>query len=1087
LKNLSCPFLKKSFLTRIVILLLFISPLSIRAAGSDMSEEVLLTFRYSGVGNVYVTALYERGNMFLPVAELFSLLQVYYESSPGDFSISGTFLRSDQPYHIYFNRQQVVLGREVFTYPADEFRIGELDYYLSPKIFEEVFGLFFTINLNNLVLSLEANFRLPVEERAERERARQLTEAREVSREYYPMAYDRQRRIFGTGFADYSVTGNYSSTNPNMNYSLTGGLELLGGDVQGNLTGAYNGEEHRVRTSNLRWRYVVRDTPWFSAFTAGQLNTTGLQPINIRGAAITNDPIEPRRIYESYIIDGITEPDSEVELYLNNRLIDFQRADAAGYYRFAFPLTYGTSRLTLNIYTPTGEIRTIDRQLQIPFTFLPRGEVSYQLQGGVTENPISGTAGEERVMHGNMAVGVTEWLTAKAGVDYLENQNDNRPFYYGGLSARLFSQYLLNLDLAPEAFYRATASVIYASSRSFNLAYTEYAGTSLYNTRAAEREVNGMFFSPFQLFGLQMGFRVGGEHLVFPSGSITRYRSDLSMRLGRMNVRLNYRDILFYQDAGFSAGQGQLDGSITYTFMRSPGIPVFARGMFMRGNLTYNTANRRIDMFDIQLSRTIRQTGRINLSAGYDLNSRQHFIQAGFALDLNRVRTSTNVDIRGDQAYVRQNVRGSVGFDHKPDRVTFHNRDNVGRAAASVILFIDKNNSGQYDPGDEIIPYRAVRLDRSALTEVGSDGILRITQLQSYFRYNLEVNRAALPNPLLVPAQDKFSFVADPNRYKRIEIPFYQSGIIDGRVVMLRDGQERGQGGLRLLLNGISNDHQEIIRNFSDGSYYAMDIPPGRYTIEVDPAQQQFLGAYQQGGPYKFELQALADGDFIEDLNIILLPLDKEETPAEKPPDTKTEISMVEQAKEEVVVVQKEGISETEEELITTPSEVAAASETLYYVQLGLYINYREAENARMAARSGTMGNFYIRTLDEPGLYILCSAPMKRQEADQLLINLHPQQGFDHAFVRKHPPEWEADSFYISLGSFFRSQSAETYRQALAATLPFDLHVEYNSDQGTYIVRSPDYPAFEEVLRMALPLYERTDLSPVISFPPRKN
>lgn len=836
------------------------------------TEDVLLTFRYRGVGNVYVTGLYDYSvdKMFLPVTELFSYLYIYFESSPGDFTLSGNFITPDKPYRFFFNQQQVVLAGETYTFEADDFRIGEMDFFVSPKVFEEVFGMSFIVNLNLLTLTLETEFTMPVVEREERERRRQLIEAREVTREFFPLALDRNRRVLGLGFMDYNLTSTLSQNNRNLNYNFTGGIEMLGGDLQGNVFGAWSETGHNIRTSGLRWRYVVRNNPWFSSFSAGQLSTTGLQPRNIRGGSISNSPIEPRRLFESYIIDGYTEPDSEVELYLNNRLIDFSRADASGYYRFEFPITYGSTRVSINIYTPTGEARTIDRQLQIPFTFLPPGEVAYNIQGGLTETFLGDAEEEKAIVHGDVAVGVTSWLTAKVGTEYIQDITDDRPFFYGGLSARVLSQYLVNVDIVPDAYVRGITSVMFPSGRSLNLQYSWYDGTSIFNSRGAEQDINASIFLPFTLFERPWGFRVGGEHTLFENSSLTRYRTDLSLRIGRINVRLNYRDALLYADNDYSLGQGQAAANLTYTFMRSPGIPVFVRGMFVRGSLSYNTAASEFDRADLQLSRTIRQWGRLNINAGYDFRSEQFTTRLGFIVDLVPVRSTTNIDVSGDRALVRQNFRGSIGFDHNPERIVPSNRNQVGRAGASVILFIDNNNSGTFDEGDEIIPALAVRLDRSAQMQVGSDGIVRISQLQSYFQYNLQVIRQALPNPMLAPGKDQFSFVADPNRFKRIEIPFYRTGVIDGTVYIIRDGEQRTQGGLRLMINGLDNDFRETVRNFSDGSYYAMDMPPGRYTIAVDQQQLDFLGVEMRGGPREFQIRALSEGDFIEGLDIIL-------------------------------------------------------------------------------------------------------------------------------------------------------------------------------------------------------------------------
>lgn len=962
------------------------------AAGGETTEslaapygdEVLLIFNYRGVGSVYVTGFYDYSvdKMFLPILELFDLLQIYYEPSPGDFTVSGTFLSPDQPFRIMVTQQRVSFNGNVYVFEADDFRIGEMDLFASPRVFEEVFGLFFTISLNQLSLTLDTDHILPVERAAERARLRQMIESRDIARTFHPLAYDRDRRIAGIGFVDYNITGGFSQDNPSMNFNLVSGAELFGGDIQGSLGGSWSGHAHLLRASNLRWRYVVRDNPHFSTFQAGQMSTTGVLPRSIRGVSVSNDPVEPRRIFESYVVDGTTEPDSEVELYLNNRLIDFQRANEIGYYRFEFPLTYGTTQLSINIFTPTGEALQIDRRIQIPFTFLPPGEFAYNIQGGQTEIFLSEGEEEKWLFHGDVAYGITEWLTAKAGTEYIQSITDDRPFFYGGLSARVMSQYLLNLDVAPDGFYRGIASVMYPTGRSISLQYTNYQDNPFYSMGGAEQDAQLTFFSPFTMFTRPMGVRVGADHQMFGNSSATRYRADLSMRVGRMNIRANYRDALFVVEDEYSFGRGLLTGSLTYTFMRSPGLPVFVRGMFLRGNVSYSIPESALEDISLQMTRSLRQWGRVNFDVSYDFRNEQTQMRLGFIMDLRTFRSSTNVDVRNDRAVIRQNFRGSVGFDRNPDRMVMSNRNQVGRAGASVILFVDNNNSGTFDEGDEIIPYRAIRLDRSAQIFVGRDGIVRINQLQSYFRYNMEVVRQALPNPLLAPGKDNFSFIADPNRYKRIEIPFYRTGIIDGTVYITRDEERRPQGGLRLIITGLDNDFRETVRNFSDGSFFAMDMPPGKYTIEVDPTQLDFLGAHMPDGPIIFEIQALAEGDFLENFDIDIFgkpPTDEE--PA-------TEAITDHAATEEAIFA----VLKKNQEIVTGDG---------YSVQAGIYTTPYHARRIRDRLRDQFGIEFYIRYHELYHLYVVFSEGIKYMDDAENIREELAATGFNLAIVER--------------------------------------------------------------------------------------
>jgi hypothetical protein len=214
-----------------------------------------------------------------------------------------------------------------------------------------------------------------------------------------------------------------------------------------------------------------------------------------------------------------------------------------------------------------------------------------------------------------------------------------------------------------------------------------------------------------------------------------------------------------------------------------------------------------------------------------------------------------------------------LAFDPAGGMIIPSNRDQVTRSGAAVRLFVDSNENGLFDEGEEIVPAKAIRLDRSANILMGSDGILRITQLQSYWKYRLDIDVTALPNPNLAPKLKSFSFVAEPNRFRQINIPLYQTGIIDGFVLLEKNGQTQGQGGLRLeLIREGESEPVEIIRTFTDGSFYSYGLLPGKYKLRIDPKQLEFMQVNSLPSQLEFEIKALADGDYLEGLTIVLRP-----------------------------------------------------------------------------------------------------------------------------------------------------------------------------------------------------------------------
>lgn len=880
-----------------VIALLFLSLNRMNA----QQEEVLLAFHHSAVGNVYVNSLYntETNSIYLPVIELFSLLEINYQPDIKNFTIRGNFITPNSPYVINLSAMQLLRDKTSYPLTPEDFRIGELDFYLTPKVFEEVFGLTFTVNIDRLVVGLETTQTLPVQERKSRELARQRMEGTEMYKMNFPMGYNRKRSIYSGTMIDYSINAEYSANAQTLGYMFTGGMEVLGGDFQGTVYGSNSSNGlYSLAANGLRWRYAIRDNDYISGIMAGQTSTTGLQPMSIKGIALTNDPIEPRQMYETTVVDGSTEPESEVELYVNERLTEFKRADELGYYRFNVPISYGTTRISLRIYTPSGQIIVSDKQMQVPFTFLPKGIVSYNVQAGQTENYSTDSLGQQWIAHGNVAMGLTHWLTGTVGTQFLGNSLDPQNLlYYGSLSARVAKQYLLNLDAAPKKFYRLTGSVIYANNLSMNFIYTRFDGESLFNSYKATDNLSANLYLPIRYRTFSSGIRIGGEHYILPNSTQTTYRTDFSVRIGKADFRFNYRDNLVSSNNVNNFGQGLLTGAMTYTVARTPGIPVYVRGMYLRAQSMYNVRNKQMQETEFNLSRTFLKTGRIDASVVYSYQTNSMNTRFGLTLDLNALRSVTSAYTSGKKFAARQTLTGSLGWDIPNEIVVPSNRQQVGRAGAAVLMFVDNNNDGHYNTGDQLLPYRGVKLDRTTNMQIGRDSILRLTQLQSYYKYNLSVNRNAIPDPTLVPIKDNFSFIADPNQFKQIEIPFYRGGIAEGAVYVERDGKEVGQGGLRIVLKAVGKDYQTVVRTMSDGNFYVMDLAPGKYTMEVDSIQLGFLNVRCEPAKVEFEIKALSEGDYVEGLIINLIPLEstkEESAPSDsKPVATKNSIVTV--------------------------------------------------------------------------------------------------------------------------------------------------------------------------------------------------
>ncbi|MFY0683061.1 MAG: hypothetical protein JXR20_00810 [Balneola sp.] len=846
---------------------------------SDDEIEVYLSFSYRSAINSVVIAYYKNDTFYIPYKEVFQLLEIDHNTRlNAGVVLYGNFLEEETPYQINLSTFQASSGNKNLSLTSDDFLIKDLDYYLEISIFNELFGLDFDVDFNNLALLLETDENIPVVQKLIRQNRRQQIQRNDRTLNLnYPVEYGRDRKILGLGFLDYNLSAITSDESSIFLFNTAIGAEALGGDVQGAINGAYSADASNVTTSNLRWRYAITDSPIISSVTAGQTSSSGILNNPYRGVKITNQPLEPRRLYDEFVIQGNTFSRSEVELYINNTLADFQETDETGNYRFITPLTYGTSAYDIKIFGPTGQVVERSKRIQVPFSFLPPGEINYNIDLGELENPLIGTQERGLTAQANTVIGISNWLTARAGAEYFESLNTSLPTFTGGLSARLFNRYLFSTEIANDAFVRTRGSTILANAASISLAYTNYfAQNRIYNSGNYDQELQGSVFYPFLIGNIPLNIRLFGSRIEREPRPISRYRVDLSTRLGRFNVRTGFSNSNTTNDFFELSENASTNFSLTYNFPRTNTTPKVFHGMFARGEISFLPTSSELDDIQFFLSRKVFKKGNIQLNVARNFRFNYNSISASIVIDFNKTRVNSRYRNIRSSSSVTNTVRGSIGYDANNNNLFLTSRNQVGRSAAAVRLFVDYDGDEKFSEGDELIKNNAIRLDRTGSTST-KNGITYITQMQPYFKYNMEINKGAIQNPLLVPKQEKFGVVSDPNYFKPIDVPFYSTGIIEGVVNRRFDAEtEDGIGGIRLFLNNTDQNTVQELRTFSDGSFYAYEIPPGNYELSIDPSQLNILNSKSLPSKVSFDIKALADGDFVEGLEFMIVPEDFE-------------------------------------------------------------------------------------------------------------------------------------------------------------------------------------------------------------------
>lgn len=856
---------------------------SVRAAGqqiqaSDAAVEAPLTLRYGSFVNVAITALYRGSDFYLPLGETLGAVEIDYRRDPHSRRATGVYFGGHTPYSIDIDRLSATMGERRIAIPRGSVIATELEFFVRPSLLQQLFGWRVEVDEGTLTATISCDSELPVARSVQR-RQRDARLPASASDTVVPaIRYPRGWRLFDGGVLQYQLTASRSNA-PNATtdgtFDAGVGAELLGGDIEGQLHGGMRGGVVALTDADVRWHYAFGDGPLLSQATIGRIVTAGLQSWEMNGIEITNQPAEPRRVLATHTIEGDAQPDWEVELFVNDRLMGYTRVDPLGHFRFDVPLTYGTSVIRLRYRGPGGEVRDEDRAVQVPFTFVPPGRADYTLAAGL----LRGSRG--RIAQGNIAVGLFDWLTSSVGAEYLADSLPTRPIVYSNLSARVGSGLAMSIDAAPSMLYRATAEVAFPSQAQLTLAGTRYGENLLLDPLGLNGELSAQAYVPIHLGAAPIYVRASGSQQLRRSrGESLQWEGDVAATLGPLSPSLGYRESSSspFASGGVGTRAHEIRAAGFLYIGNSKLIPPPLRGMLVRTAAEYDLQRRGINEAELYLSRRVGRGKRLELSYARDFVTGSHLLDVRFLLDGSSLRASTTLQNAPLSETVEQTVSGAVSVDPHLGHVSLSDRQWVGRAGASIRLFLDENGNGALDPGEELLPGGSLDFDEAVLAQSSRPGVIRVADLQPYHRYVASVDVTSIQNPLWIPRFPSFSFVADPNRYTTIDVPFYAGGIVEGTVLQRVRNEELPLPGLRITLRSTDAHFTATVRTFADGTFYDPGVPPGHYEAVIDSTQLELLDANSEPALRYFEVRTTRNGDDVEKMDFLLVPRGRSDT-----------------------------------------------------------------------------------------------------------------------------------------------------------------------------------------------------------------
>lgn len=354
--------------------------------------------------------------LFVNVDDLFNTLNIKCIENLNGNSLDGFIDSESLTYHVDFANRQIKMGSKIIM-AQDRILKESGELYLETSLFSKAFGIDLKFNYRALTIILKADFELPIikQKRIDKLRANISKIKGEVIAD---TAVKRDYHLLKLGTADWLV-GSSQPANELAVYYLRFdiGAELLYGAAD--IVVNYDSRNKFVdRPINYIWRWADNDKPYIKQAQVGKINIQPISFINapIIGAVVRNTPTAVRKAKGYYAINEFTEPNWSVELYINNVMVGYAKADASGQYSFKVPIVYGYTTLKLKSYGPLGEERTVERTMNVPYTVMPAKEFEYGLSVGLVQDCLT-----SRFARAGFNYGASRFLTIGGGLEYLSS------------------------------------------------------------------------------------------------------------------------------------------------------------------------------------------------------------------------------------------------------------------------------------------------------------------------------------------------------------------------------------------------------------------------------------------------------------------------------------------------------------------------------------------------------------------------------------------------------------------------------------------------------------------------------------------
>jgi hypothetical protein len=550
-----------------------------------------------------------------------------------------------------------------------------------------------------------------------------------------------------------------------------------------------------------------------------------------------------------------------VELYVNDVLIDYAKADASGFYTFEVPLVYGFTVVKLKFYGPYGEIRTSQQYVNIPFSFVPAGEFEYAVNGGIVEDGKS-----SKFARASMKYGLSKHVTMGGGSEYLSSVSSGPLMPFVNSSVRLAPRLLLSGEYAYSVRSRGILSYRLPKGMQYELDYTKYAQgqTAIFYNFLEERKA--IVSLPLHAKGISVFTRLTLDQIVLPSTQYTNTELSFTGFAGKVGINLS----------SFTSFMKQ--GNPYFYSVASVTVPL-PRRILITTQMQYDHKLNSPVFTKLTVEKNIRGMGFVNLSYQEYFNIRNRNILLGMRYDLSFAKAALSVLAGSDKSYSRiQAASGSIVLDKKSGYLHAGSRTNVGKGGVAIETYLDANANGVRDAGEPRVSGLKIQMNGGRTIYDEKDTMIRILDLEPYNSYFIELNRNGFDNISWQIKNKTINITANPNNFTLIQVPVVVVGEVAGTIYKQSSDSAKGLVGQSQIVVGIYDEHGNMVARAVteyDGYFNYLGLVPGSYTVRVDPKQLAKLHLVSTPEFMPIVIRNNTEGDVADGLEFTLTPAAK--------------------------------------------------------------------------------------------------------------------------------------------------------------------------------------------------------------------